>query len=118
MRNLDSAFQLLREEQACNTEANEQVIAGFDSSAPVPFNPPIVFAISPLNATKAMNMARAITSAIDHFDDSRTRNLATRFSRSNDGLYKQRDAVEIFKTGKTTLNISTNTPTIHISGRP
>ena len=47
-----------------------------------------------------MKMASAITSAIDHFDDSSPRNLATRFSRSKAGLYRQKAKVKIFKIGK------------------
>ncbi len=94
-----------------------ELSVGITICAPVCINPLMVFAINPLNATNDMKMASAITSAIDHFEDSSAKKFASRF-RSKAGLYKQNASVKILIAGKTTLNISTSTPTIHISGRP
>src|ERR1035438_3985218 len=79
--------------------------------------PFMVFGMRPLKATNDMQMASAHTPAIDHLDDSRAKNFARRL-RSKEGRNRQKARVKILIVGKTTLNISTNTPTIHISGRP
>jgi hypothetical protein len=90
---------------------------GIARLAPALLALPIAFPISPLKATTAMNMASAITSAIDHRDDSSTKNLTIRLWRSKGGLNRHAADARSFNAGRMTLNINTRITTAHISGR-
>ena len=48
----------------------------------------MVFAIRPLKATKAMKIASAITSAIDHFEDSSANHFTMRFRPTTAGFHR------------------------------
>ena len=71
-----------------------------------------------MNATNDMKIASAITSAIDHLEDSTAKNLASLYFFSKDGSCRHRPTVMTFRVGKTTLNIRTSTATTTISGWP
>ena len=74
--------------------------------------------MTPLNATKDMKMARAMTSAMDHLDSSKASSLIRRLVRKSAGRKRHAPSASIFSAGKTTLNRITSTPTRVISGRP
>ena len=80
--------------------------------------PCIPLSITPLNATKDMKTASAITSAIDHLETVKAKNFTTGLLRNIAGRKRATPKASVFSAGKITLNSNSSTATSVISGRP